>query len=172
MSILHSRFADINGDGTGLKNAVGNYSDGGLGLTEFKISPGAGEIFQLRRLIIFIKDTGLLHADFYGVNVVLTNGITIKHTRDTPTGPLTTIWDITDGVPIMKNPHWKRLCHDEIPSLYGGGGDDSVTYRYTFDRDGKPLILNGDNNDQLIITLNDDFSALVEHCFRVGMIKL
>lgn len=160
-----SRYADTVGDGSGVKNAIGNYSSGGLGETILKIAPGATETIKVSRMIVFIRDTGAFDADKYGNNITLTNGIEIKITRGA-----SVLWDITDSLPVLTNTHWKRLCHDEIHSSYGVG-DESITYRYTFTKDsnGSPIILDGANSEQLQIILNDDFSNLVEHYFRIGL---
>ena len=165
-----SRYADITGDGTGEVNAIGNYSDAGLGLTTFQIVPGITETFEVQRMIVYIRTVGIFNGDKYGNAIDLTNGIIVKVTQDTPADVKTTKWDVTAGQPILINSHWKKLCHDEIPSQYGlGQAQDSMTYRYTFSKDGKPLILSGVNNDKLEIILNDDFSDLEEHNFRIGM---
>jgi len=160
-----SRYADIVGDGSGVKNAIGDYSAGGLGQTIFKIAPGSGETLKLSRMIIFLTDVGSLDADSYGNGITLTNGIEMKVMRGA-----SVLWDITDGIPITANHDWKRLCHDELLSTYGAG-NESISWRYTFTKDsnGKPLILDGANSEELHIILSDDFSGLLEHYFRIGI---
>ena len=159
-----SRYADDIGDGSGVDNAIGDYS---ITPKSFKIAPAVGETFSVERMIVYIRDTGSFDADKYGNNITLTNGITIRVKTDIG-GADTTHWDVTDNLPIKSNSGWKRLMHDELVSAYGIG-DESVTYRYTFARDGSPIILEGDNGDELQIILNDNFTGLVEHCFRIGM---
>jgi hypothetical protein len=164
-----SRYADIVGDGSGVKNAIGDYSATGLGQTILKLKPPTGGLLKVSRMIVFIRDTGTFDADEYGNGITLTNGIEIKLLRDVG-GANTVLWDITDGLPILSNTHWKRLCHDEIHSTYGVG-DESITYRYTFSKDsnGSPIILEDANKEELQIIFNDDFSGLVEHYFRFGL---
>jgi hypothetical protein len=90
-----SRYADTVGDGSGIKNAIGDYS--GETPTIFKIAPSAGEIYVINRLIPFLRDTGGLDADKYGNNITLTNGIVIKVVRNVGEASEEVLWDATAG---------------------------------------------------------------------------
>ena len=58
-----SRFLDTNGNGTGTKNANGNYS----GAAEiFYIQPPAGSRYQINRLIVEVEDAAGMIATEYG----------------------------------------------------------------------------------------------------------
>ena len=162
-----SRYADTVGDGSGIKNANGDYS---LSPTIFRIKPGVDRVINVTRLIVYIRDTGTLDADSYGNGIVLTNGIKFQLVRFAGLSNETILWGGDAGLPVLSNSHWKRICHDEIHSSFGTG-DESVTYRYTFTRDtnGSPIRLDDANKDEIQIILEDDFSGLVEHYFRFGI---
>ena len=80
-----------------------------------------------------------------------------------------------DGIAITKNQDWKNLCFDENVSVYGNL-KSQASYRYTFSKDGKEIILDGDLGDELQITISDDLTAaglgLDEHYFRIGFSKI
>lgn len=154
------RFLDTVGNGTGTKNAVGDYSDSGLGQTVFKIAPQDG-VYELTRLIVTIKDTQGVDSDFYGNNITLTNGIEVQYW-----GSQGLVVDMTDGIPIMSNGDWKRYCYDVAPSQFGTG-NDIVSVRWTFGKTGMETVLRADEGDELRIILHDDFRGLIEHYFEV-----
>lgn len=103
-----SRLLDTTGDGSGTKVATGNYSDGGSGLTVFKIAPGAGEIFRIARLITHYADEGPVNnGSVYGTNITLTNGIVV-----TLTDAHGTDVSLTNSLPIKTNNDWGRWAYD------------------------------------------------------------
>ena len=155
------RFLDTVGNGSGTKDATGNYSDAGSGSTDFLIAPTGTQVFVLERMIVHIKDTSGIDADKYGNNITLTNGITVTY-NDT-SGEVV---DLLDGVNIFSNGDWARQCYD-ANLITWGSGNDIVSIRWTFSRAGIPLVLKGDEGDDLTVTLNDDFSGLLEHRFQV-----
>jgi hypothetical protein len=161
-----SRFADTVGDGTGTSIAVGNYSDVGLGVTDFMIAPAAGEVFQIERMIVSIEDTVGMDADSYGNGITLTNGIDVLVANDT--GDL---WYWTQpNHPITTNGEWAHYCYD-AQLLGWGQGNEHIVVRWTFGKTGHPLVLNGNVGAKLIIRLNDDFSGLIDHGFLIQGVK-
>ena len=155
--IMISRYLDTNGDGTGTKNAIGNYAGGA---TPFYIAPAAGEVFRIGRMIGSYSDSSGVDTDKYGNNITLTNGIVVR------TNLNTVIIDLTDGVPILSNGGWAHQCHDLTAHQFGTG-NDHLTFRWTFTNAGQFIRLDGDTNDTLEVVLNDDFSGLVHHRFLV-----
>lgn len=152
------RHLDTNGDGTGTKNAVGDYSSTP---TDFKIQPAANQMFILHRMLVFIKDTTGIDADAYGNGIVLTNGINIKYSHAAGV-----VVDMVDGIPITVNGDWGRLCYD-VELKAWGAGNEILVVRWTFDKAGEPLVLNGADGDRFVVSLNDDFSGLLAHYFMV-----
>jgi hypothetical protein len=168
----NSRYMDTVGNGTGTKNAA--TLDGSSTPVILKIKPGATEKFEVQRLIVSMLIGANNPNVGYGNSASpLTNGIEMKVITGAATG--STVWDITDGVPIKNNHDYKNLCHDEIVSTYGTTESD-ISWRYTFSKDGKPIVLDGGLGDELHVIINDDLTAvglsLDEHYFRVGMCKL
>lgn len=152
------RYLDTNGDGTGTKNAVGDYSSA----TEiFYIQPPAGVVYRVARMLVFVQDVGTFDSGSYGNGITLASGIEIRVADD-----IETISDMTDGNPVKVNPHWARLCYDTAHSSYGSG-NESLAARWTFTKAGPYIRLDGDNNERLEVVLNDNFSGLVDQAFLV-----
>ncbi len=156
-----SRYLDTNGNGTGTKDAVGNYS----GAEEiFYLKPADGEFMQVNRLIITVRDTGAMDAANYGSTSPLTTGVVVReHSDDSGV-----IVDWTDGVPIKKNADWGSHCYDADVKTWGAG-DEFLLVRWTFGASGLPMLLDGSRGDKLEVVLNDDFTGtgagLNEHRF-------
>jgi len=153
-------------------NIVGTLAELGITNQSLIIGPEAGEIFRVNRLIIFIRTTGPLMEDKYGMNITLANGIKIVVIQKRPLGELEIIRDITNGRPIFTNADWRALCHDQIVGNFTGTTGKTASYRYDFTKDGEALTLEGDNFQALVVILDDDFSALEEHSFRVGLVEI
>jgi len=152
------RYLSTDGTTNGTKNAIGDYS----GATEiFYIQPPDGVVYRVSRMIPFIEDAGSFDSGKYGNSVVLTNGIEVRVQDDSGT-----IIDMTDGVPIKTNPHWKRLCYDVDPSAYGSG-NEALGVRWTFTKAGQYIRLDGSNNERLEVLLHDAFDDLIGHYFQV-----
>jgi hypothetical protein len=164
------RFLDTNGDGTGTTLATGDYS---VTAVEFFIQPPTAETFHIHRMIVNIEDTAITDGAGYGGTGALTTGITV-HVED---GGVT-IDELTDGEPIKSNAHWGRFCYDVTAPAFGAS-NKTVQVRWTFAKSGKPITLYGNNvdgqasgdNHRLVVTCNDDFSALVDHRFMVQGVR-
>lgn len=149
------RHLDTNGDGTGTKNAVGNYA---AAATSFFIQPAPGEIFRIQRMLVNVHDDQKFKAEEYG-NILngLGTGIVVRACGV----------DLTDGVPVKTNGDWGVHCFDaELYSAAAGQGD-YLRVRWTFANAGYPIRLVGDDNDRLEVILNDDFSTLDHQYFTV-----
>ena len=153
---LLNRFASTNGLPTGTKSAIGDYSDTGMGQTDFYIEALSGEKLAVARVIIHVVDSGSFDSGSYGNAITLTNGIKFIYRRNGVE------FDVSDGFPIKTNVDWGRFCYDVSVSTYGQG-NEALNARWTFSKYGNPLVL--DSGDSLILRLNDDFSGLVEHTF-------
>ncbi len=155
------RFLDTNGDGSGAKSAIGDYSAGTGTPTAFKIVPPSTDLFTLSRVIVQIRDTGTIAAEEYGALPELSVGVVL---RVMDAGGV--VKDLTDGLPIKSNAAWGRVCYDIDISTFGTG-DNFVECRWTFAKSGKFLELNGQAGEWLEAYLSDDLSGLVSHTFMV-----
>lgn len=165
---LISRHLDTNGDGSGTKNAIGDYS----GAQEiFYIQPSSTQIFRITRMIVLIRgDKSTFYTDSYGSRTALSNGIAVRTQDDSGT-----LIDFTNNVPIKRNGEWGGYCFDsEIYPASTGNTDTYLRVRWTFEKSGYPIRLVGSNNERLEVVLNDDFSLsggqnnpLDEHYFLV-----
>ena len=156
------RYLDTNGDGSGTKQATGDYS---TTPTSFYIKPANGDIYLIERAIVHIRDSAGYRADRYGdMPQALTNGIEVKMFRNGNVSD-----DLTDGIPVKVNADWGRLCYDVSPVAFGAG-NDFLQARWTFAKSGQPLKLG--SNQSLHFMLNDDFTRLIEHTFMIQGISL
>ena len=169
VATIFSRHLDTNGDGTGTKNAIGDYSSTA---EIFYIQPPSGQIFRINRMMVLVRgDKSTFYTDSYGSRAILSNGIVVRAQNDSGT-----LIDLTDNVPILTNGNWGRFCFDsEVYPAATGNNDTYLRVRWTFGRAGYPIRLVGANSERLEVVLNDDFSLnsggssnpLVEHYFVV-----
>jgi hypothetical protein len=155
MASLHTypvnRYLDTVGDGSGTKNAVGDYS--GASAEQFYIQcPAAGgSNLVLTRLIVGIEDTAGMKPELYGAAAALGNGIQVKIIDADGT---TVISDLTDGIAIKTNAQWGFLCYDVTHQGFGNTPDDEMLLvRWTFARSGTPITLKP--GQSLRVYLND-----------------
>ena len=162
-SIPLFQYLDTVGDTTGTDNAIGNYSDAGDGLTEFKVAPGLEEVYQLHRLVIVLSDAGTMVADGYGSSSALTNGIAAKIKNAAGT-----IVDFTSGDLIKANAEWAQICYDVAVLNFGTGNpNEYLTVRWTFTKGyGGPLILDGSKGEYFTLDLNDSMVHLLKQRFH------
>lgn len=153
--IYFSRFLDTAGDGTGTKNATGDFL---ASATDFKLTPGPGQQFQINRICIQIEDVGNINSGKYGNLPALTNGILLLVLNG-----LNIDTDLMDGIPVFTNGNWSRCCYDFSITEFGGGAMNYVNARWTFARGGAPVILPAGLS--LAMRLNDNFAGLNSHTF-------
>jgi len=156
---LLSRFLDTNGDGSGTKNANGDYSSTA---DIFYIQPGAEQVFRISRMLVSIEDTNGMSASDYGnITSGLTNGIQVRKQDDSGT-----ISDLTDGLPVQSNAAWGSFCYD-VELKAWSTGNELLVVRWTFTKSGQFIRLNGSNNERLEVVLNDNLTGLIGHYFLV-----
>lgn len=154
------RFLDTDGDGGGIKNAIGNYS--GEGEEIFYLQPAGSEIMRVARIVMCIGDTKDMKAEEYGnLGSALSNGIQLRVQDDSGT-----IIDITDGEPIETNAGFGSHMFDVDVKTWGASPtDELLVARFTFAKSGSPLRLEGSKNERLEIVLNDNLEGLLSHFF-------
>lgn len=153
------RFLDATGDGTGSKDATGDYS---ITPARFRIAPAAGELFVIHRMIVEVIDAGVFRAQDYGaITGGVANGIALAVRRDGAD-----VFDLTDGLPVKTNGGWGQHCYDAQLKDWGSG-NTFLGVRWSFDKAGTPLVLNGDEAEALAVYLADDFTGLLGHTFLV-----
>jgi len=153
------RHLDTNGDGSGVHDAIGDYT--GTGPTDFYIQDTKRDIY-LERMIVYIEDVGNFDSGKYGNGVVLTNGIQVLIT-DENDNVVQTLTDVAE--PILTNAQWAEHCYDMALHDWGAG-NDSASVRWTFRRDlGAPLHI--PRGHKFKATLHDLFTGLEKHEFAV-----
>lgn len=153
------RFLDTNGDGSGTKNANGDYSSVA---DEFYFQYSRD--CEIHRMIIQLTDTsGITQEEYGNLAAALSNGYTIKVQDDSQND----VVDLCDGVAITKNEDFGRYCYDvSLRSWATSPANESIQARWTFSKAGHPLYLPA--NYRVSITFNDNLSGLLEHYFMVN----
>ena len=152
------RYLDTVGNGSGEKNAIGNYSEEPI---RFQFRPEFA--VEVNRLIVTIADRGQFDAGFYGNNIELADGIRVVLARaDSAEGHV----DLLDGEPVRSNYQWARTCFD-VNYIDFGLGVNAVVVRWTFDKAGDGIQVDGLSGDGFCVDLSDDFSGLEEHRFMI-----
>ena len=151
------RLLDTNGDGSGIVEAVGNYS---ATPTSFKISASEGAC-TIERLIIMIEDTGSFDSGRYGNGLSLINGVRVylKNATDEVLEEFTSF-------PILTNGDWAGHCHD-FNHFNWGTGNEVASIRWTFSKSGQPIRVRLGLGEYFEVYLNDDFTGLVKHRFTI-----
>ncbi len=153
------RFLDTAGNGTGTKNANGNYSVSPNLNTEFYYSPT--QYTEIHRLIIHITDTtGMQTQDYGNIGSGLTNGYNFSVEDENQNEVI----DLCDGTVIKTNGDIGRYCYD-VDLKNWGSGDEMLQARWTFTRSGSPIVL--EPSWRFTVTLSDDCSGLIEHYFML-----
>lgn len=154
------RFLDTVGDGTGEKNAIGDYSSVPQ---EFKLAPKLHEGFFVAQLIVLIAVNGALGSGVYGGggmgNDPLTNGVQVyKKKLSVVTA------NLTDGVTVKSSGDWLRFGPD-VEVMDFGPGDNHIMFRFTVVKNDNVLALSGNDKESLVVSLSDDFTGLTKHYF-------
>ena len=147
------RILDDLGDGTGVFNATGNYSNN---ITKFYIQDFNNDIL-IKRLIVFISDAGSFDAGSYGNGITVSNGISIKK-LDVNNNVLV---DFTKQKKIKTNADLSYLSYG-IQNTSFGSGLNYITAEIYFD-DG----INLKRGEQFAVFFNDNFTNLNEHLFTI-----
>jgi hypothetical protein len=155
-----SRFADTTGDGSGNKQATGNYSSAP---ETFLIKPSGKTIYTLHRMIINVADTVGMQAEEYGnLGAALTNGISVAVYNSSGL-----LYNLTDpDYPVKSNAGWSYMCYD-AHLLTWGSGDEMLNVRWTFSRTGVPVVLRAWEGEYLEIKVNDNLTGLLYHAFLI-----
>lgn len=161
---LISRHLDTVGDGTGEKEAIGDYSSTPVVFRIENTNPSLDMV--LNSFHLYLQSDVKFHPEKYGGAPGLTSGVKVVVKRD---GEIVT--DLTNGEPLVHTCCLARLfsrVEFSIGSEATGGGPskrDWVAATWDFGRHGVPLVLG--QGDSLEVHLNDDFSALDAHRFIV-----
>jgi hypothetical protein len=154
-----SRFMDTVGDGTGTNNFIGNHA-----ATTALVKPSAGKVFYVQRLVVSIQDGVGMRAEHYGtLGAALTNGIQLHVGKRSPAR---VDYRLTDpALPVKENAVWGSYCYD-VDRKDWGAGDELMLVRWTFAKAAEGGVVLR-KNDELILTLNDNFTGLTMHRFLV-----
>jgi len=142
----------------GTDDATGDYSGG---QEIFYIQPPAGTVYRIARLLVFVRDSKVNADDYGAITSGLSTGIGVRTQDDSGT-----LIDLVDGDKVQTSAEWAHHCYDAT-ALAWGAGNEFLTVRWTFAKSGTVLRLDGDQNERLEVTLDDDMTGLLAHQFLV-----
>lgn len=155
MSLL-TQYLDLDGDGTGTTNAVGDYTTPDDFYLEVQ-TDAPSPILDIYTLLVTIKDATGFTAEKYGDLTALTNGITLDHKDGAAV-----IHDFTP-VAIKTNGDWLSYVYDSKVILWGAA-NDILTVKWDFtEKTGRPLRLI--EGESLVATLSDNMTGLITQTF-------
>lgn len=156
---LIQRFLDTVGDGSGTRNANGDYS---VTAEEFFFKNVTSEdgIVLNSMIVSIVDDSGFREERYGALGAALSNGIRIQVKDENDT----IVNEFTSNEIIKTNGDWAKFCYDVDLKTWGGGNSILVA-RYTFGEAGTPLFL--PFNYTFSIVLNDDFTGIIEHFFHI-----
>jgi hypothetical protein len=159
------RLLDTVGDGSGTKNMIGNYSGAPV---QVLIKPPDNTIYVLTEFQCQNSDKGSYLQDVFAAFAgPLTNGITIAgYDR---LGNITL--PLTNGGTLKTNDDWYHLgYHAEIHAW--SATEASLIASLVGSHFGTGFQLDGNKGEYLAVTLNDDFTGLVDQTFLAkGYVK-
>lgn len=125
----------------------------------YRVSPSTDDIYNIKRMNIYIQDDGIFTAETYGSIAELSNGMQLLHKNS------------TDGIikdytpfPPTKHGHWGLYAGpDVVWSDFSASGDDMMIVRWTFRKGGSPIKVDGSLGEYLEFKVNDDLTNLISH---------
>ena len=126
---------------------------------EFSLEPAVGETYFVTRIIMNLRDSAINADDYGAIAGGLTNGVTLKAYQGA-----TMVADLTDGVAIKTSGEWARVCYD-VNQFAWGAGDVYLGARWTFEKHGEEVRLDGSQSEKLVVRVHDDLDGLVNHYF-------
>jgi len=166
MAIIMRFLTDDGLVGDGTNSTI--ISDGSSTAVPYYTGPPSGKIWEVHRIIVYIEDAGNATSSTYGVLSGLTNGFDLEH-RVGVAG--TVVQDLLDGTSVKNNGNWGRYAYD-IFYQSAGGGNSTISIRWTFSKTGVPLILRGHRSEKLVFTNNDALAGLVDHTVMLHAVEV
>lgn len=151
----------LDADGTNQKVLT----DGSVTPVPYFAGPEAGKYWHISRLIMYIEGVTSPKVTQYGSTAALTNGMRLFHTSGGATGA--ELKDFMGGLTAKTNADWSSFCFD-VNLSQPGQGNGIVVGRWTFEKAGTPVILDGNKDDKLVLLNQDDLSSsLIDHRFFI-----
>jgi len=136
----------------GICDAIGDYENEEK---DFFIEARPGEKLAIVSLVVSVVDAGTFDAGKYGNNIILKNGIKVRHVQSGKTGTLCQT--------VKTNLDWATMFYNTNLSRFGTGSDYLHALWEIKNCSGGPLVLY--DGDRLVFNLHDDFTNLVSHRF-------
>lgn len=163
---LICRFLTDDGTSSGAENINGDYS---VTPGTFYAAPTAGKVWWINTAIIRIRDvTAQFSSTGYGAGAVLPTGLKFEAASGSVSSP-TTLANFTPDL-VRRNDDWGALADTKL--ITWTGPQDTLHIIYDFQKQlGSPVVLSGDSDQKLLVTVNDDLSFLSRHTFIIQGIR-
>ena len=150
-NLLFVKKFDTIGDGSG---SISQNVDGSTIPVVFKVAPASNEIYLISRIIFLIRDNATFDSGGWGAlgGTPLTNGCVLSKKLN---GVQYAAFNLKSNADIA------GICFD-ISKNSWGAGDEFLSARFTFTKLGDPIRLIGANGDEIIFTINDNLTGLVD----------
>jgi hypothetical protein len=124
------------------------------------ISPAAK--FKLTSICAFLIDAGSLDMSSYGNGITLINGVKIYVRKDGVE------LDLMAGKPVFFNQQWAKHGWQTALANYGTGNESLQAIVHFETIFGAGMELSAAAGDRVIVRLQDNFTGLVEHSFKIA----
>lgn len=123
----------------------------------YKVIPPEKFLYTLERMHVYIEDNAKFRGDYYGGSAALATGI--KITKENAGGVL------VNYTPYLytKIGHWGLGSGRDMQPTDFQTGNDIALVRWTFNKAGQPVTLNGNDGEFLKFNVADSLAALVSH---------
>ena len=144
---------DETGDGTG---NISQNVNGSITPVKFLIKPPSTHKYIFTRLNVFAIDSNWNNASFYGATAANANGIRIYIENDSGI-----VKEYTDNFKIKRARDWALLAGVDAVSI-GSAGADPLTVRWTFERGGSDIVIDGSKGERFVMEIPDDLTGLID----------
>lgn len=157
MPLYFSQFLTKNGTGTLQTNMTGDFLSGSV----ISIIPAAGEILRIESLKVSLSTTHTMSLELYGNLSALGTGVLIRLMDGDGT-----VLALTDPSLAIKNNSEYAVYASDVTNREWGL-EKNLAVKWDFSDSGTVLRIDGDSSERLEVLLQDDFSGLISHRFRV-----
>lgn len=145
------RVLDTVGDGSGSIDMSLNF----LVPTVFKLAPPKGSIYYISQIVLAIVTSGGVVPNGYGSGLTLLNGLRFE-------AVINNSLLIIPQFPAFKTNYQLSIATNKLTEVTYQGNDRGFSATLDFLSMGAPpLIINGDTNDEIRVTVQDDFTSRV-----------
>jgi len=147
-----------------------NAIDAHVAETDYYITPPAGQVWEIHRMIATIYDTKGLEAEKYTAAAALAQPLNLYLSKYNSEGTLVETLLTAEGITQLHQ--WAHYCHDVTLQGWTNATNEAVTVRWTFAKAGAPYILHAGEKLIVRFTAGATCAALLAHHFAFQGVNL